>query len=217
MNEAFHPENQTNTFVEVILPLAIPKTYTYQVPEDLVPQVSFGKRVEVQFGKNRLYAGIVVEIQAKAPDGYRPKAIESVIDSTPIITPLQYQLWKWMAKYYCATLGEIMNAALPANLKLSSETRIIMSPLFDRYYEDLDDKEYLIAEALSIQNELSIADIQGILNQKTVYPLIRKMLDKKIIFLKEDLKQKYKARKVHCVKLAEPYASQKELLDEAFE
>lgn len=215
--DSFHPINQTNTYAEVILPLALPQNYTYYIPEEWIAEATFGKRVEVQFGKNRIYSGIIANVHHEAPPKYSPKAIISVIDQTPIINKKQYRLWRWMAQYYCCTMGEIMNAALPANLKLTSETSVVISPLFDDNYGDLNDKEYLIAEALSIQNELSIADIQGILGQKTVYLLIRRMLDKKIVFLKEDLKQKYKAKKVHCVRLAEPYASQKDLLHDALD
>lgn len=215
--ESFHPINQTNTYAEVILPLALPQNYTYYIPEEWISEATFGKRVEVQFGKNRIYSGIIARVHHEAPAKYQPKGIISVIDQTPIINAKQYQLWRWMAQYYCCSMGEIMNAALPANLKLTSETSVVLSPLFDDNYGGLDDKEYLIAEALSIQNELSIADIQGILGQKTVYPLIRRMLDKKIVYLKEDLKQKYKPRQVHCIRLAEPYASQKDLLNEAFD
>ncbi|HKK76692.1 MAG TPA: primosomal protein N' [Saprospiraceae bacterium] len=216
-NEQFHPINQTNTYVDVILPLALPQNYTYAVPEAWIPQAGFGKRVEVQFGKNRIYSGIIAEVHHQAPAKYDPKEIISVIDQAPIINQRQYKLWQWMAKYYCCSMGEIMNAALPANLKLSSETSVILSPLFDQNMGGLNDHEYLIAEALSIQNELSIADIQGILGQKTVYPLIRRMLDKKIVYLKEELKQKYQPKNIHCVRLMEPYASQKELINEAFE
>jgi primosomal protein N' (replication factor Y) len=216
-NEQFHPINQTNTYVDVILPLALPQNYTYAVPEAWIPQAHFGKRVEVQFGKNRIYSGIIAEVHHEPPPKYQPKEIISVIDQTPIINNKQYQLWKWMAKYYCCSMGEIMNAALPANLKLSSETSVELSPLFNENYGDLNDKEYLVAEALSIQNELSIADIQGILGQKTVYPLIRRMLDKKIVYLKEDLKQKYQPKSIHCVRLMEPYLSHRELINEAFD
>ncbi|GAB5554235.1 MAG: primosomal protein N' [Saprospiraceae bacterium] len=214
---AFHPIDSTQTYAEVVLPMALPQNYTYQIPEAWIAQASFGKRVEVQFGKNRIYAGLIVRISNEAPTAYQAKAIQSVIDANPIINAQQYRLWTWMTKYYCCTMGEIMNAALPANLKLSSETRVSISPVFDKNYSHLNDKEYLIAEALTIQEELSIADIQGILGQKTVYPLIRSMLEKKIVYLQEDLKEKYKPKKVHCVRLAEPYASQPELIEEAFE
>ncbi|MCO6488497.1 MAG: primosomal protein N' [Phaeodactylibacter sp.] len=207
----------TQTYVTVILPLAVPKPYTYAVPEQLVPDATFGKRVEVQFGKAKLYTALVVEQHRRAPEGYRPKPILSVVDDEPIINKMQLQLWQWLAGYYLCTLGEVMHAALPANLKLASETRLTLSPLFDEDFGGLDDKEYLVAEALTIQNEISIEDVRGILQQKTVYPLIRRMLEKRIIYLKEDLKTRYKPKTVSCVRLREPYASRPERLAEAFE
>jgi primosomal protein N' (replication factor Y) len=215
--QAFHPVEATQTYVTVILPLAIPKRYTYSVPEYMVPKVAFGKRVEVQFGKSRLYTAIIVELHNTPPEAYKPKAINAVIDNEPIVNPIQVKLWDWIAGYYVCTIGEVMHAALPANLKLASETRIVLSPLFDDQFDGLDDKEYLIAEALTIQEEISIDDVRGILQQKTVYPLIRSMLEKKIIYLKEDLKQKYQPKKVACVRLQEPFATQPELLQEAFD
>ncbi|MCB9049709.1 MAG: primosomal protein N' [Lewinellaceae bacterium] len=212
-----HPITATQTYVTVILPLAVPKPYTYAVPEHLVPEATFGKRVEVQFGKSKLYTALVIEQHRRAPEDYKPKPILSVVDEGPIINKVQLQLWQWLADYYLCTLGEVMHAALPANLKLASETRLTLSPLFDQDFDGLDDKEYLIAEALSIQQEISIEEVRGILQQKTVYPLIRRMLEKRIVYLKEGLKDKYKPKTVACVRLQEPYASQPKLLEEAFE
>ena len=213
----FHPVARTGTYVSVILPLALHRSFTYYVPEQWLGQVAFGKRVEVQFGKSRRYTALVIRVHDQAPEAYTPKEVLAVIDEAPIVRPEQVQLWQWMANYYACTLGEVMNAALPAHLKLASETRITLSPLFDGFFDDLNEQEYLIAEALSIQNELSIADVRGILDKKTVYPVIRALLDKRIIYLKEDLKEKYKPRKVSCLRLAQPYASQSDLLEEAFE
>ncbi len=215
--QQFHPVTATQTYVTVILPLAVPKPYTYAVPEHLVPEMRFGKRVEVQFGKAKLYTALVVEVHQRPPEGHRPKPLLSVVDDEPIINKMQWQLWQWLADYYVCTPGEVMHAALPANLKLASETRLTLSPLFDDSFDELDDKEYLIAEALTIQNEISIGDVRDILQQKTVYPLIRRMLEKRIIYLKEGLKEKYKPKTVSCVRLQEPYASQPKLLEEAFE
>jgi primosomal protein N' (replication factor Y) len=212
-----HPVDTTQTYATVILPIAVPKPYTYYIPEEFVPHVKMGIRVEVQFGKNKLYTALVIEVHSNKPDAYRPKSIISLIDEDPIIQPIQLKFWKWMASYYCCTLGEVMNAALPANLKLTSETIITISPLFDDDFSDMNDKEYLIAEALSIQSELPIEEVRKILDQKTVYPVIKSLLDKKIIYIKEDLKEKFKPKKVHCLRLQEPYRSNPPLLEEAFE
>lgn len=214
---SFHPEVGTHLFAKVILPLAIPKPYTYHIPEELVQQVQFGVRVEVKFGKNRLYTALVIEILEEGPSTYETKPILSVIDDEAIVTPQQIKLWTWMSTYYCCTLGEVMNAALPANLKLASETQIMLSPLFDDDFGGLDDKEYLIAEALTIQETLSIDEVQKILDQKTVYPLIRRMLEKRIIYLREDLKEKYTPKKIACVRLQPAFAAMSDKLTEAFD
>ncbi|HMQ64451.1 MAG TPA: primosomal protein N', partial [Flavilitoribacter sp.] len=214
---SFHPISATHTFVTVALPLATPKPYTYSVPEEFLPMLQFGVRVEVQFGGQKRYTGLVIDIHQSKPDDFQPKPIIAVIDETPLINPEQLRLWQWIAEYYLCTLGEVMNAALPANLKLTSETILTLSSVFDDDMSGLNDKEYLIAEALTIQGEITVDDVRNILDQKTVYPLIRSMLEKRIIFLKEDLKIKYTPKKVACVRFAEPYASRPELLDEAFE
>ena len=203
-----HPEHHSGSYyAEVILPLAIAKPYTYWVPEALVGQLEVGMRVEVQFGKSKLYTGLVMELHNNAPAQQKPKPIISIIDEAPIVQEAQFRLWRWMSSYYICSLGELMNAALPANFKLSSETRITLGPLFHQDPDLLSDKEYLIAEALSMQEELSIKDLQDILGQKTVYPIIRRLLDKRIIYLKEEIKEKYRPRVLKCVRFREPYLS----------
>ena len=216
---SLHPIAGTQTYVTVVLPLAVPKTYTYLVPEELLSEAQVGVRVEVQFGHNKRYAAVVSEVHRTAPDAYQPKPILAVIDEQPVTTPTQMQLWQWMADYYCCTVGEAMHAALPAHLKLSSETIIALSPFFQDHYAGagLDDKEYLIAEALSIQKEISLDDVRSILDQRSVYPVIRRLLDKKVIYLKEDLQDKYKPKTVACVRLQAPYDTDSSLLREAFE
>ncbi|MFN7116486.1 MAG: primosomal protein N' [Saprospiraceae bacterium] len=212
----FHDIQNTNTYVTVILPMAVPKLYTYYVPEEWINEVKFGVRVEVQFGQQRLYTGLVTEVHSNPPEGYRPKAISAVLDEEALINIEQLYLWQWLAKYYCCSIGEVMHAALPSNLKLSSETIISLSPVFDGDLTDLNHKAQIIIEALQNQEEISIDDIRKILNQKTVYPLIKTLLEKKVIYLREDLKTKYAPKTVSCVRLQAPY-DQPEFLQEAFD
>ncbi|MEO1410183.1 MAG: primosomal protein N' [Bacteroidota bacterium] len=215
--DSFHPSFAGGRYVAVILPIAVPKTYTYFVPATWIPQIQVGVRVEVQLGRNKRYAALIENVDAPEPEGYRAKPILSVIDPAPIASPAQLAFWKWLADYYACTIGEVMSAALPAGFRLASETRVTLSPLFDDNYEGLSDKEYYIAEALRHQKELSLEDIRKILDQKTVYPLIQKLLDKRLIYLKEELKNQYKPKVVRCVAIAEPYASDPNQLSEAFD
>ncbi len=203
-----------NMYADIILPLALPKrTYTYSVPESVRSLVQPGVRVEVQFGRSKLYSGLVSRVHSEVPD-YQVKAIVSVLDEISVVTPRQFQLWDWIADYYCCTLGEVMSAALPGHLKLTSETRLVFSNVFGDDFTTLDNDEYLITEALQIQQEITVDDARKILNKKTVFPVIQRLLTKGVLFLREDLQEKFKARKVSAVRFAEPYHTQRDLLRE---
>jgi primosomal protein N' (replication factor Y) len=182
-------------FVEVILPLAISKNYTYRVPFEMNDAVAIGKRVVVQFGKSKLYTAIVREISELAPEKYEAKYIIEVLDDRPVVVPHQLQFWQWIADYYMCTIGEVMNASLPAALKLASETRIVLNTDYEIDKASLHDKEFLIVEALEIQPELTISDIAKLLGQKTVMPILKLMFEKNIIHISEEVSERYKPRK----------------------
>lgn len=203
-------------FADIILPLALPKrTYTYSVPESLATLIQPGVRVEVQFGQSKLYSGLVERVHSVLPD-YPVKPILSVLDEVTIVTPQQFRLWDWMADYYCCTLGEVMSAALPGHLKLTSETKLVFNTTYGDNFSELDNEEYLVAEALQIQREITVEDARKILNKKTVFPIVQKLLNKGVLFLREDLQEKFKPRKVSAVRLAEPFRSKPDTLREVF-
>lgn len=202
-------------YADIILPLALPKrTYTYAVPEGALALVQPGVRVEVQFGKSKLYSGLVERVHDQKPD-YPVKPIISVLDEVNLVTPQQLRFWDWLADYYCCTLGEVMAAALPGQLRLSSETKIVLNEVYGDNFSELDADEYLIGEALLIQHEITVDDARKILNKKTVFPVIQRLLNKGVLFLREDLQEKFRPKKISAVRLAEPYRSQPELLRDA--
>ncbi len=182
-------------FVEVILPLSISKTYTYRIPQTLNDSIEIGKRVIVQFGKSRIYTAIILNISEEPPSLYEAKYIIEVLDESPIVNQSQLRLWQWMAEYYMCYLGEVMQAALPAALKLASETKIVL--LKDSAYDKslLSDKEYLILDALEIQPELRVSDIVNLLGQKTVFPLLKGLFEKGIINISEEISDRFKPRR----------------------
>lgn len=209
--------SRSGWYATVILPLALPKNYTYAVPTDLLPEVQPGVRVEVPLGQHRLYAGIVKSLSQTEPENHRPKPIISVLDPAPIVTPQQLELWTWMAEYYCCSEGELMNAALPSALKLGSETKVVLHPDFDGDTSDLNDKEYLIIQALTAQGELTADAIRKLLQQQTIHRLLNRLLAHRFIYLKEELQDAYRPKSVICVRWAEPYRSDKAQLRTAFD
>ena len=203
-------EEPVNTWVEVILPLAIPKTYTYSVPKKLIKKIQTGCRAEVVFGKNKKYAGIIKSISKEKP-AYKTKEILNVIDDDPVIYPEQLQFWKWISEYYMCSEGEVMAAALPTHLKLSSEAILIYNEEYGEDFSTLDDEEYLLAEALLIKKELKITEVQQVANIIHVYPLIKRLIEKKVCFIWESLTDKYKEKKENFVLLNPKFSSDEKL------
>jgi primosomal protein N' (replication factor Y) len=195
-----HTDRET-LFVEVILPLAIAKNYTYRVPFHLNNSVQIGKRVVVQFGKSKLYTAIIASIGGQAPEKYEAKYLMDVLDDRPAVTERQLQFWQWLADYYMCNVGEVMNAALPSALKLASETKVVLNRDFEVDKSVLHDKEFLIVEALELQPELTVGDIAKLLGQKTVMPILKLMFEKNIINISEEVSERYKPRKKTFIKL----------------
>ena len=188
-------------YIDVILPLGVPNLYTYHVPTELVDEVGVGYRVVIQFGKSKLYSAIIAKIHENPPEKYRAKDIQMVLDNKPVVNPTQLKFWDWIKTYYMCNPGDVMSAALPSGLKLSSETQIVLNTEVSADANSLTDEEFLIFEALEINEVLSLDDIAKILNKKTVYPIIKMMLERNVILVLEEIKNKYKPKKEKYVKL----------------
>ena len=197
-------------FVEVILPLSLALRYTYRVPFDLNEKVAIGKRVVVQFGKSKIYTALVAKITIDAPKVYEAKYLIDVVDLEPIVTPTQMAFWDWIKDYYMCNEGDVMSAALPASLKLASETVVILKSTEDIELV-LTDKEQVIMDALRSQSKLTISEVSKLLGQKTVFPIINNLLDKELILVAEEVADKYKPLLKSFVTLNEFYADEQNL------
>ena len=199
-------------WANIILPLALPTTYTYSVPIHLKEKAQPGCRVEVVFGKQKKYAGIIKLLTDQEP-AYLTRNILNVLDDEPILFHQQLQLWQWMSEYYMCSEGEVMAAALPAHFKLSSETILIYNDAADGDFTTLSNDEFLVAEALEIKKELRLSEVQQLLDSSRVYPLIKKLIDKKICFVWEAMGERYKVKKENFVLLHPDYEAEETLSD----
>lgn len=191
-------------FVEVILPLPLPKTFTYTVTEAEFNFIAPGMRIAVPFGTNKMYAALAVDLHQNPPQQYEARQIEYILDETPVANQQQLDLWKWMAHYYMCPIGDIYRCAFPSGLLLESDTYISKNPEHENTGE-LTDEEYLIFEALERQSALQMQEIMQILNKKSVFPVVRKMLDKGIILVQESLSETYAPKYSRHIRLASAY------------
>jgi len=180
-------------YAEVIIPLALPRNYTWSIPEDLKDRVQVGSRVEVQL-KNKKYSGIVKLLHTDKPAAFNPRDILNILDEQPLVYKNQLKFWEWMAYYYMCGEGDVMQAALPSHLKLSSESILTFNEEYGEDFSDLNDEEYLVAEALLLKKELKLSEVQQILDASHVYPIIKTLVDKKVCMVWEALKETYKQK-----------------------
>lgn len=190
----FHKDD--DLYAQVIIPLSLPTTYTWRIPSEWQQKTCIGQRVEVQL-KNKKYAGIIKNLSSQKPEAFQPKDILNILDEEPLLHQKQLDLWQWMANYYMCSEGDVMQAAVPANLKLNSETILIWN---DEAAVDLNDgsmfsdNEFIVAQALEIKKELKMSEVQQLLDSSNVYPVIKKLIDKKVCLVWEELKEKYKPK-----------------------
>lgn len=203
-------------FADVILPLALPRNYTYAVPPEMEDSIRIGSRVAVPLGRQKKYTGIVKSIHEQAPSAYKTKPIMDLLDKEPVVYPTQLAFWEWIAQYYMCNEGDVLNAALPAHLKLSSETVLLYNDAFGDDFTMLDDHEYLVAEALHIRKELRIGEVQLILDKSDVYSVIKKLIEKQVCLVYEELKEAYREKKENYI-LLNPVYENEELLAPLFD
>jgi primosomal protein N' (replication factor Y) (superfamily II helicase) len=192
-------------YIEVILPLSLPKTFTYSVSVTEYNYIKKGMRVAVPFGKGKIYTALVIETHQNKPTLYEAKEIHQILDEKPIIAEIQIVHWQWIASYYMCAIGDVYRSAMPSALLLESET--IISQKQDGFVDEslLTDDEFLIYQALQQQSSLKVQDIMSILNKKNIFPVIQKLMDKNILILQEEMQETYTPKLIRYVKLHSKY------------
>ncbi|OOG78145.1 primosomal protein N' [Algoriphagus sp. A40] len=218
-DQDFFEKESGNNFADIILPVPIPRMFTYKVPSILKPQIQIGARVIVQFGKKKVLTGIIGKVHNKPPQAYEAKPILDILDIQPSVNPLQIRFWVWMAEYYCCHIGEVMHAALPSGLRLSSESKIQLNPNFDREESKypLDIREEKILEALESKEEISYEDCEKILGIKTIHPILKSLVAKEAILIFEKVQEKYTPKVETRIRFTKEIAESKSALEAVFE
>lgn len=196
-------------YADVIVPLPLADSYTYSLPPDWEAQVRVGSRLIVPFGSRKFYTGIVVALHDQKPP-YDTKDAAELLDADATILPYQLDLWRWMADYYLCRLGEVMKAALPSGMKLESESSVCLTDDFDDV-ETLTDMERRVMERLTAQKDTTLAVLQRESGIRNITPVVKGLLEKGALRMKEEVRRTYKARTIPCVRLHPDYFSDAQL------
>jgi primosomal protein N' (replication factor Y) (superfamily II helicase) len=204
------------TYVDIILPISIPNMFTYAIPNELNTELLVGKRAVVSFGKQKLYSGLIRRAHHTEPKNYKVKPVEAILDDFPVVTELQFKLWEWIAAYYMANIGDVMVAALPGNLKLSSESNVVINPSFDGSIDNLTNIEVKVLETIEVHNSITIDKIGKIIERKSIQAIIKSMIEKGVVLIEEEIKDLYKSKTESFVRLTN-HANKEENLKKIFD
>jgi primosomal protein N' (replication factor Y) len=204
-------ENSPGRFADIILPLNLPQILTYGVPFEMQEALKAGMRVEVSLGRNKLYAGIVERVHDEKPEAYEVKPIRNIIDDVPIVSERLLQFWNWVMHYYIATPGEVMQAALPAHLKLMGETKLQWAPQHDDVINEWSDEAFPVVEALEARKELMISEVRAITGPANLTKVLHELIEKEVVRISDELEMPYRSRREKIITLSPAYNTEEGL------
>ncbi len=203
-------------YIDVIVPLPLGGTFTYSVPDEWADAVRIGMRVVVPFGKKKMYTAIVSIIHTHKPELlYELKDVICLLDNQPVLRYPQLKFWEWIGAYYQAYPGDVYQAAVPAGLKLESETQVCINPDFEAE-TFLSEKEQRILDALSDGKPVNVAELNKVTEIRDVLPTLKILLEKGAVEVNEELTEKFRAKTDIFVRLTEE-ARQEENLKQIFD
>ncbi len=195
--------SKARLYAEVILPLPLFGTFTYSIPTTLEGKAAVGHRVIVPFGRKKYYTGIIESITPVAPEGFEVKDISSVLDPWPVVKHPQLKLWEWIAEYYLCTAGDVYKAAVPAGLKVESETFIELNPDYEEIPDArMTDREAIIMQSLDHNGKMTPAEISKKTGLNSIESTISSMVERRMLIIAEKLIERYRPKKETLVRLA---------------
>lgn len=192
------------TYAEVLLPLPLTGFFTYKVPDMMAEAIRPGCRVVVPFGRTKFYTGIVAGLTPRRPEGLETKEISQLLDSEPIVRHPQMKFWEWIADYYLCSAGEVYRAAVPAGLKLESETVVEVNPDFEEDPGDrLGERDLLVMNAVRrVPKKATLAAVARETGFRNTSAIVARLVERDALMVSENLVERYKTRKIEMVEMA---------------
>jgi primosomal protein N' (replication factor Y) (superfamily II helicase) len=203
-------------FVDAILPLPIPRLFTYRVPREMESGVAVGSRIVVPFGKSKILTAVIHQVHNAPPKDYEAKYIIDLLEETPSINAVQLQFFQWLADYYMCTLGEVMQAALPSGLKINTTSLVQRNPYFNEEDFVLSIEEQLLMQQLSVDVPVESIKLADLVGQKKISKVLKALIDKEAILLIDHIKEKFTPKIKKYVRLDQGLVEDEKALENVF-
>lgn len=154
----------------------------------------------------------MASLHKNPPQDYEAKYILELLDDAEIITPLQFKLYRWIAAYYLCSVGEVLNAALPSGLKLSSESMVQINPAFDFDHTSFEfsEREQIVLRRLQ-HDVLTYTDLTKLLGGKSIHSILKSLVAKEAVILFEQVKEKFRPKTETHLRLSSAFNARKKL------
>ncbi len=166
---------------------------SYAIPPELAPLARPGVRVLVPLGK-KIVTGVLVAASHLKPEiEQKLRPIADILDPSPIFDRQFLEWAKWIAQYYMASWGDVLQAALPEGLKPETSSRVILDHpdplgLAASLKPGKGKKRPELLRLLADHPEgRSIAQIQKALKSVSIYALIHTLEEEGVLHLERPL------------------------------
>ncbi len=197
-------------FVDVILPLPLSAAYTYALPEEQQAAVRPGCRLSCRLEPKKFYTAIVVDVHGRQPQGYAVKTVWRYLIRIPFYFRCSWIFWRWLADYYLCAVGDVYKAALPSGMKLESESKVVVNSEYAGNAV-LSEREQRVVTWVLRRSESTVTQLQKECEDFRVLRVVRSLMDKGVLAMKEEVKRSYKPRTEVHVRLSETYFDEDKL------
>jgi primosomal protein N' (replication factor Y) len=197
---------ERSIFAEIVIPVPVDGTFTYEIPISMVDRVKVGQSVIVPFGDRKLYTGIVTNLTETPPEGFRIKSILDIADDRPVVTQKQMELWQWTAAYYMCPIGDVYKAAVPVGLRPDSKSKILPIRENEPSADQLTSDECAVYSLLLKEDESTIERLAKNTGIKNIVTLVKRLADKGFAVITEELRDVPRQRLQKVVRLSERIA-----------
>lgn len=172
-----------------VMSRAVDKTFSYNIPKELIDDVAVGKRVVVPFGRKQV-EGFVLEIVDDITSDYQLKDIISV-NNDIVLTEELLSLGRAVSKSTLAPLISCYQAMLPKALKIKQKKEITKK--YETYYKVIDNSFKLSdkqSEIVNIIKDKTVSEKELVNVKKISKARLNLLVEKKV--LAKELRESYR-------------------------
>ncbi|TRZ50755.1 MAG: hypothetical protein D4S01_06005, partial [Dehalococcoidia bacterium] len=185
--------------VSVNSPIAQRRTFSYAIPSGL--SIDVGQAVWVPFGA-KLLQGIVLEL-SEYPAVEETREIAGVIESTPVLSPSQVLLARWLSEHYLSPLFDTAALMLPPGFRRKVVT-FISSPTTPPEYDtsSLTPEQRQALYLIEKQGKVSLRELEKALGKKKAQAIVSQLVGRGLAVRSYELERvKVKPKKVRYLHL----------------